>query len=386
LYSPAVALGFVVIPKRSEGPASNAFAVALVHTTARCRGHIATLFTHLLIWPRVQKMTSFRKSRDTEGKFALTTPQNPLVNASPRELAAIAIKQLQEFSAAERKKQLAAAAAPSPKVNPPVLFADEPKPAASPAAQEVAAPDETSAVPPSPTSLSSTLSPNPVQKITKPAARKPAAPRPRASRRATKHNLNPKRSPRRRTVASFLPPLDPSSLEYHQRKCLICNHPQREEIEEDFINWCKPDEIVDVYELTGYRAVYRHAHATGLFTRRRMNLRFAAESLVEEVNCVDPCADAILRAIRMCTRLDDRGGWNEPPSRVIISSGGRVDPITLQPIHDQLPPLAVRALTRGQGPNQTPSGVEIVLDPSPSPETDAPSSDRHFGRLENEPK
>jgi hypothetical protein len=50
-------------------------------------------------------MKSFRKSRDAEGKFALSTPQNPLVNASPRELAAIAIKQLQEsIAAAERKK------------------------------------------------------------------------------------------------------------------------------------------------------------------------------------------------------------------------------------------------------------------------------------------
>ena len=324
-------------------------------------------------------MTSFRKSRDTEGKFALTTPQNPLVNASPRELAAIAIKQLQEsIAAAERKKQLDSAAAPSSQPKPPVLFADEAKPAASPPAQEVAAPDESSAVRPSPKPA--------VKKISKPAARKTAAPRSRASRRTTKRNSNPKRSLRRRTVASFLPPLDPSSLEYHQRKCLICNHPQREEIEEDFINWCKPDEIVDVYELTGYRAVYRHAHATGLFTRRRMNLRFAAESLVEEVNCVDPCADAVLRAIRMCTRLDDRGGWTEPPSRVIISSGGRVDPITLQPIREQLPPLALKALTRGQGPGETPSGVEIVIDPSPSPETDASPSDRHFGRLENEPK
>src|ERR1700678_913872 len=119
-------------------------------------------FTHLLIWPRVQKMKSFGKSRDVEGKFALTTPQNPLVNASPRELAAIAIKQLQELSAAtEQKKQLAAAAAPPRKSQPPVLFADEPTPTAALPVQETATPDESSSIPPAPGSLSVALSPNP---------------------------------------------------------------------------------------------------------------------------------------------------------------------------------------------------------------------------------
>jgi hypothetical protein len=315
-------------------------------------------------------MKSFRKSRDTEGKFALATPQNPLVNASPRELAAIAIKQLQEsIAAAERKKQLASAAAPSSQSNPPLLFADEPTPTASPAPREEHQKEvQESAAPVEPISVTA------------------VAPRPPAARRPTKRNSNPKRSPRRRTVASFLPLPDPSSLDYHQRKCKICNHPQRQEIEEDFINWCKADEIVDLYQLEGYRAVYRHAHATGLFDRRRLNLRFAAESLVEEVNCVDPCADAVLRAIRVCTRLNDRGEWNEPPSRVIISSGGRVDPITGRPVADPLPALALKALVNAQIPNQAPRGVEILLGSSPSPETDAPSSDRHFAQSEIEPK
>jgi hypothetical protein len=134
-------------------------------------------------------MKSFRKSRDTEGKFALATPQNPLVNASPRELAAIAIKQLQEsIAAAERKKQLASAAAPSSKSNPPVLFADEPTPTASPAPREEHQKEvQESAAPVEPISVTAT------------------APRPPAARRPTKRNSNPKRSPRRRTVASFLP-------------------------------------------------------------------------------------------------------------------------------------------------------------------------------------
>jgi hypothetical protein len=333
-------------------------------------------------------MKSFRKSADTEGKFALTTPQNPLVNASPRELAALAIKQLQELSAAtERKKQLAAAAAPPQKSKPPVLFADEATPTAPTQSheghQEVAAPDEANSIPPSPMFLSVTPSPNPTTQRT---AAPPARPVRGTPRRATKPKSKSKPPSRRCTVARFLPQPDPSSREYHQRKCQICKHPRREEIAEDFINWAKPDHIVEFYELEGYRAVYRPAHATGLFDRRRLNLRFAAETLVEEVNCVDPCADAVLRAIRMCTCLDDRGGWNEPPSRVIISSGGRVDPITGRPFAESLPALALNALVHARSPHQASPGGEIVLDPSPSPETGAPSSDRHFAQSENESK
>jgi hypothetical protein len=248
---------FVVILSAAKNPTRDPHAPAhpTHHRPFSCTH--CPQFTQLLIWPRVQKMKSFRKSRDTDGKFALTTPQNPLVNASPRELAAIAIKQLQEsIAAAERKKQLASAAAPSSQSKPPVLFADEPTPTASPAPREEQQKEvQESAVPVEPISVTA------------------AAPRPRAARRPTKRNSNPKRSPRRRTVASVLPLPDPSALDYHQRKCKICNHPQREEIEEDFINWCKADEIVDVYQLEGYRAVYRHAHATGLFERRRLNIR-----------------------------------------------------------------------------------------------------------------
>ncbi len=55
----------------------------------------------------------------------------------------------------------------------------------------------------------------------------------------------------------------------------IVRHPSREEIELEFINWRSPASIVKQYELTNRASIYRHAHALGLFAKRRRNVRAA---------------------------------------------------------------------------------------------------------------
>jgi hypothetical protein len=273
-------------------------------------------------------MKSFRKSRDAKGKFALSTPQNPLVNASPRELAAIAIKQLQEsIAAAERKKQLASATVPPQKSQPPVLLADESTPTASTPShdehQEVAAP---ATEPEPPASLAEQTSPIDTN-VKEPATTLAAAPpAPQSSPRRTI-----RRSSRRRTIASALPKRELTSLERHQRKCVICKHHDRLGIEADFINWCHPDDIVKYYQLNDYRGIYRHAQAAGLMLRRSMNIRFAAESILECSGKVVPDADAVLRAVKMCAHLNERGEWHNPPSHVIVSSGSQVNVNVVNP-------------------------------------------------------
>ncbi len=233
--------------------------------------------------------------------------------------------------------------------------------------------------------LSVTPSPNPTTQRT---AAPPARPVRGTPRRATKPKSKSKPPSRRRTVARFLPQPDPSSREYHQRKCQICKHPRREEIAEDFINWAKPDHIVEFYELEGYRAVYRPAHATGLFDRRRLNLGFAAETLVEEVNCVDPCADACSPRhphVYLLGRPRRLERTSQPRHHFFPAAASIPSPE--RPLRaESLPALALNALVHAQSPHQVSPGVEIVLDPSPSPETGAPSSDRHFAQSENESK
>ncbi|HEV2617455.1 MAG TPA: hypothetical protein VGU63_12695 [Candidatus Acidoferrales bacterium] len=105
----------------------------------------------------------------------------------------------------------------------------------------------------------------------------------------------------------------------HAVQCRICNHPERASIEFDFLNWRNPWDIVKSYELRNISTVYRHAHATGLFGRRRLNLRFALERMVERVAEVPVTASSVIRAVRAIASINDAGQWTEPSSRVIIS-------------------------------------------------------------------
>ncbi|MHB8411054.1 MAG: hypothetical protein ACYDDI_03810, partial [Candidatus Acidiferrales bacterium] len=110
-----------------------------------------------------------------------------------------------------------------------------------------------------------------------------------------------------------------ANLARHAAKCGVCNHPSRAAIEFDFLNWRNPFDLVRNYRLRNLSTIYRHAHATGLFSRRRLNLRFALERIVERVGEVPVTANAVIRSIRAITRINDAGEWVDPPARVIIS-------------------------------------------------------------------
>jgi len=112
----------------------------------------------------------------------------------------------------------------------------------------------------------------------------------------------------------------------HAAKCGLCNHPSRAAIEFDFLNWRNPFDLVNSYGLRSLSTIYRHAHATGLLGRRRLNMRFALERIVERVGEVPVTASAVIRSIRAITRINDAGEWVDPPSRVIISREDAVEP------------------------------------------------------------
>lgn len=109
------------------------------------------------------------------------------------------------------------------------------------------------------------------------------------------------------------------NLARHAARCRVCNHPSRLAIEFDFLNWRNPFDLAQSYGLLNISSIYRHAHATGLFGRRRLNIRFALERMVERVGEVPVTASAILRSVHAITRINDAGEWVDPPSRVIIS-------------------------------------------------------------------
>jgi hypothetical protein len=95
----------------------------------------------------------------------------------------------------------------------------------------------------------------------------------------------------------------------HQRKCAVCHHPQRKEIEQDYLRWRSPSEIAREYGLADHRPIYRHMHATGIFARRRNKLRLALDPLIERVMDVKVTAHAILKAIATSDSLAGSRKW-----------------------------------------------------------------------------
>ena len=70
---------------------------------------------------------------------------------------------------------------------------------------------------------------------------------------------------RRRTLAEL--------VRHARNYCQICSHALRAEIEQDFVNWRDPHEIVREYGLVHHSVIYRHANALGLMAPRNANAR-----------------------------------------------------------------------------------------------------------------
>lgn len=114
-------------------------------------------------------------------------------------------------------------------------------------------------------------------------------------------------------------PKPESALERHARKCSICRHPDREAIEADFINWRSEETIRYEFSLGSRSSIYRHAAATGLLRKRRLNLRGVCERILERAEDVPPSAAAVLRALRIFTQITEDGEWRDRPRRSIVT-------------------------------------------------------------------
>jgi len=117
-------------------------------------------------------------------------------------------------------------------------------------------------------------------------------------------------------LAPIAPDPVPDS-ERHSRKCLICHHPDRDLIEDDFIHWVRPQAIVVKYDLRDRSQIYRHARALGLDYDRRRNLRHSLEPFIESAECVRITAASVISAIRAFSLINDDGHWEEPPREFI---------------------------------------------------------------------
>jgi len=119
-------------------------------------------------------------------------------------------------------------------------------------------------------------------------------------------------------IASDLPP----DFSRHARRCAVCAHPDRDAIEGDFIRWDSPTVIARTYKIADRASIYRHAHSTGLFNRRKHEIGRVLETVLENVEqCPIESFDTIIRAARLYTHLDDRGNWTEPPRITYFIAG-----------------------------------------------------------------
>jgi len=125
-----------------------------------------------------------------------------------------------------------------------------------------------------------------------------------------------RRAPIRSGSAIPSPQADRRSSSRHARKCAICNHPQRAEIEHRFLRWHSQAQIAEDFRLYDRAAVYRHVKATGLIHRRGRNLASALEPILEYDNSVRVTAGAVVKAAKYYAILQNL--WKEPPRRVLV--------------------------------------------------------------------
>ena len=332
-------------------------------------------------------MKRFRRSRD-DGRFALTTLQNPACEVrSMAEIVRDAQKAREAKEAKERKETQEDLAQSLHEKDQPTF--DQLLPAVAELLQS-----RTAVVRQSP-ELASVLSklaavknlvdgsPESIQTqppITPPACppAEPELPQPEKIAPRSHKKKSASRGPGRaasnrlkKIVARRLLDSDLTPEQRHARKCVICNHPDRQDIEDDFLDWSPVAVISRAHNIPHRRAIYRHAQAVGLFSQRRANLRLAAESIVEWAHQTEiPSADSVLRAIRVAARINDRGEWVEPPSHIIVSSGGQA----LSPI----PPRGTPAPAANLLPATHFSDIDLVEENVGAPEENGEANEENL--------
>ena len=106
-------------------------------------------------------------------------------------------------------------------------------------------------------------------------------------------------------------PSSGSNIRRHKLLCRVCTHPQRDEIEREFISWGSPAKIAADYGLANRAAIYRHAHALKLYEKRNLNLCGALARVIEKVDTVPVNAAAIMKAIVLLEKMTAEGKVEE---------------------------------------------------------------------------
>ena len=113
-----------------------------------------------------------------------------------------------------------------------------------------------------------------------------------------------------KTVTTVVAPEKPVNPGRHEAQCSICKHPNREEIEREFVGWKSPDKIAEDSGVCR-DSVWRHARACQLVEPRRRNVRAALERIIEKAGDVPVNAAAVVAAVASYSKINANGQWVE---------------------------------------------------------------------------
>ena len=104
--------------------------------------------------------------------------------------------------------------------------------------------------------------------------------------------------------------------ERHSRKCRICRHPNREDIEMEFLRWRSSIDIARSYGIYDHSSICRHARATGLYDRRDQTIAFALEPILEnsEQIFMRATANSVINAVRAYSQINAEGKRRRSPT------------------------------------------------------------------------
>jgi hypothetical protein len=114
-------------------------------------------------------------------------------------------------------------------------------------------------------------------------------------------------------------PMKPVNLGRHKQSCTICAHPDKENIERDFLDWKSAIQIATDYSLASRQTVYFHAKAFGLYPKRDRNIRAALASFIERGSGVEVTAASYIAAVQAYAKINAAGQWVERSEHINLN-------------------------------------------------------------------
>ena len=112
-----------------------------------------------------------------------------------------------------------------------------------------------------------------------------------------------------------------ASLRRHQSQCSVCTHPQRQEIEEAWLDWANTIDLADKCGLSR-DAVYRHMHVLGLFHERQKRRKRLYEKGLERLDITLLRGSDLVKLLRdyfaVCEREEEAKQAASLPAQAVL--------------------------------------------------------------------